>query len=301
MDRTEKKALMYKMRKYRENLRKDDKECIKANDRTRKAREAAELTEEEKAERGEKDMERKARKRAEKFDMSDEVEAMERELDRRRKADERTREREQKGLVKNAHLTGYLKNERERNCQYKIKMRKGRSQEQVEYDKIKDLIRKREVCKSRTKEEQNKDKEKAKEGMRQGRYYGYLGDEMKRSKSKFKSIDRLWRCFWDSSDAAKELLKKKEIEIAEKLEEEDRNDPELADKLAAEDKTQEEEIKKLNSERIKAWRKKRRMDLLKALNEPIIMPEVEKSEYEKIRDENVRQLEEARKEIFDSL
>ena len=301
MDRAKKKALMYKMRKYRENLSKDDKERIKANDRARKAREAAEMTEEEKAERREKDRERKARKRAEKFDMSDEVEAMERELDRRRKADERTREREQKGLVKNAHLTGYLKNERERNCQYKIKMRKGRSQEQVEYDKIKDLIRKREVRISRTKEEQNKDKEKAKEGMRQGRYYGYLGDEMKRSKSKFKSIDRLWRCFWDSSDAAKELLKKKEIEIAEKLEEEDRNDPELADKLAAEDKTQEEEIKKLNSERIKAWRKKRRMDLLKALNEPIIMPEVEKSEYEKIRDENVRQLEEARKEIFDSL
>ena len=301
MDRAEKKALMYKMRKYRENLSKDDKERIKANDRARKAREAAKMTEEEKAERREKDRERKARKRAEKFDMSDEVEAMERELDRRRKADERAREREQKGLVKNAHLTGYLKNERERNCQYKIKMRKGRSQEQVEYDKIKDLIRKREVCISRTKEEQNKDKEKAKEGMRQGRYYGYLGDEMKRSKSKFKSIDRLWRCFWDSSDAAKELLKKKEIEIAEKLEEEDRNDPELADKLAAEDKAQEEEIKKLNSERIKAWRKKRRMDLLKALNEPIIMPEVEKSEYEKIRDENVRQLEEARKEIFDSL
>ena len=74
--------------------------------------------------------------------------------------------------MKNAHLTGYLKNERERNCQYKMKMRKGRSKEQVEYDKIKDLIRKREVCKSRTKEEQNKDKEKAKEGMRQGRYYG---------------------------------------------------------------------------------------------------------------------------------
>ena len=299
MDRAEKKALTYKMRNYRANLSKDDKERMKANDRARKARKAAEMTEEEIAERREKDRERKARSRA--VEQSDEVEAMDRELDRRRKAEVRTQERERNGLVKNAHLTGYLKNERERNCQSKIKMRKGRSQEQVEYDKIKDLIRKREVCKNRTKEEQNKDKEKAKEGMRQGRYYGYLGDEMKRSKSKFKSIDRLWRCFWDSSDAAKELLKKKEIEIAEKLKEEDRNYPELADKLAAEDKAQEEEIKKLNSERIKAWRKKRRMDLLKALNEPIIMPEVEKSEYEKIRDENVRQLEEARKEIFDSL
>ena len=66
MDRAEKKALMYKMRKYRENLSKDDKERIKANDRARKAREAAKMTEEERAERREKDRERKARKRAEK-------------------------------------------------------------------------------------------------------------------------------------------------------------------------------------------------------------------------------------------
>ena len=50
--------------------------------------------------------------------------------------------------------------------------------------------------------------------MRQGRYYGYLGDEIKRSKGKFKSDDRLCKYFWDSSDAAKQLLKKREIEIA---------------------------------------------------------------------------------------
>ena len=55
------------------------------------------------------------------------------------------------------------------------------------------------------------------------------------------------------------------------------------------------------SDRIKAWRKKRRVDIQRALNEPIIMPEMEKSEYEKIRDENVRQLEKARKQIFDTL
>ena len=47
--------------------------------------------------------------------------------------------------------------------------------------------------------------------------------------------------------------------------------------------------------------KKRRSDILKALNEPIIMPQFEKSEYEKIRDENVRELEEARAKIFDTL
>ena len=90
-------------------------------------------------------------KRAEKSGMSEEFEAMEQELDRRRKAKEREQERVRKGIVKNAHLTGYSKDEREHNCQnkYKIKMRKGRSQEQGEYDKLKDLIRKREVWKNR--------------------------------------------------------------------------------------------------------------------------------------------------------
>ena len=42
------------------------------------------------------------------------------------------------------------------------------------------------------------------------------------------------------------------------------------------------------------------MDLQKALNGQIIMIEFEKSEYENIRDENVRQLEEA-KQFFDTL
>ena len=59
--------------------------------------------------------------------------------------------------------------------------------------------------------------------------------------------------------------------------------------------------KKLNAEKIKAWRKKKRLELQKALDEPIILPEMEKSEYERIRDENVKQLEEARKEFFKQL
>ena len=57
----------------------------------------------------------------------------------------------------------------------------------------------------------------------------------------------------------------------------------------------------MNSDRIRACRKKRRLDILKALNEPIIMREMEQSEYEKIRDEIVIQLEKARKQIFDIL
>ena len=79
------------------------------------------------------------------------------------------------------------------------------------------MIRKREVRKNRSKEEQSKDKVKAKEGMRQARYQGYIMDESTRSKTKFKDVERIWRCFWDLSDAAKQILKAKEPEIAEKL------------------------------------------------------------------------------------
>ena len=265
---SKKKKSMFKMRKYRAALSKEDRERVKANDRNRKALKERQMSEDEKAARREKDKQRKAKERAQM--------------------------RERQGKEKNSHLTGYGLEEQEHNRQYKIRIRKDRTHEEVEYDNIKALIREKKFRKNRTKEQHNRDKEKAQEGMRQGRYYGYLRDEIKRSKTKFKSVDRLWRDFWDSSDAAKELLKKMEPEIAEKMEEEDRNEPELAAKLAAEDKAKEEKLKKLNSERIKAWRKKKRMDLQKALNEPIIMPQFEKSEYEKIRDENVRQLEEAR-------
>ena len=274
-DASKKRKSMFKMRKYRSSLSKEDRERVKANDRDRKARKEREMSEEERAARREKDKQRKALRRAQ--------------------------VREKQGKEKDSHLTGYGWEEKEHNRQYKIRIRKARTQEEVKYDNIKALIREREFRKSRTKEDHNKDKEKAQEGMRQGRYYGYLGDRMERSKTKFKDVDRLWRCFWDSSDAAKQLLKERELEIAEKLEEEDRREPDIAAKLAAEDQAKELEKKKLISDRIKAWRKKRRVDIHRALNEPIIMPEMEKSEYEKIRDENVRQLEKARKQIFNTL
>ena len=265
-----KKKALFKMRKYRANLSKEDRERVKAYDRERKALKGRSMSEEEKAERREKDKQRKALARAQQREIEEKEE------------------------------TAYW-DEREYNRKYKIQMRGARTPEEKEYDNIKALIRARESRKNRTKEKHDKDKGKAQEGMRQGRYYGFLGNDTKRSKTKFKSVERIWRHFWDSSNAAKELLKIRELEMAEQFQEEDRNEPDLAAKLVAKDKAKEAEIKRLDFERIKAWRKKKRMDLQKALNEPIIMPEFEKSEYEKIRDENIRQLEEARKQIFDNL
>ena len=266
-----KKKALYKMRKYRANLSKQDREKVKAYDRNRKSLKGRGMSEEQRAEKREKDRQRKSLERAQK------------------------KEREKK--EKNASTW----NEKEYNREYKVRIRGARTLEEKEYDNIKAKIRMREFRKNRSKEDHNIDKDKAREGMKQGRYYGYLDDEIKRSKTKFKSVDRIWRDFWDSSDTAKELLKKREAVIAAQLDEEDRNESDLAAKLATEDEAKDAERKRLNADRIKAWRKKRRMELQNALNEPIIMPEFEKSEYEKIRDENVKKLEEARKLMFDNL
>ena len=268
---SKKKKALYKMRKYRANLSKQDREKVKAYDRNRKSLKGRGMSEEQRAEKREKDRQRKSLERAQK------------------------KEREKK--EKNASTW----NEKEYNREYKVRIRGARTLEEKEYDNIKAKIRMREFRKNRSKEDHNIDKDKAREGMKQGRYYGYLDDEIKRSKTKFKSVDRIWRDFWDSSDTAKELLKKREAVIAAQLDEEDRNESDLAAKLAAEDEAKDAERKRLNADRIKAWRKKRRMELQNALNEPIIMPEFEKSEYEKIRDENVKKLEEARKLMFDNL
>ena len=89
--------------------------------------------------------------------------------------------------------------------------------------------------------------------------------------------------------------------IAEGLEEEDKKEPDIAIRLSLEDKAKEEEMKQIHLARMKAWRNKKRLELSKALDEPIIMPEVEKLEYEKIRDENVKQLAEARLAFFSEI
>ena len=298
MDRAEKKALLYQMQKYRANLSKDDRERVKAYDRARKARDAAEMTEEEKVERREMDKQRKAEERSQ---MSDEERAHRREIDRQRKALKRAEKREKEGKKKNAHFNGYKWEEKEHNRQYKIKKRKARSPEEVAYDNLKYLIRKRNFREKRTEERHKEDKVKAKEGMRKSRDFGYTKDLFRRSKTKHTDEDRLWRDFWDSSEAARKLLKEREPEIAARLEEEDKTEPDIAIRLAAEDAAKEEEIRKSNAERIKAWRKKKRLEIQKALDEPIILPDLEISEYERIRDENVKQLEEARKEFFNKL
>ena len=154
MDRAEKKALMYKMRKYRASLSKDDRERVQAYDRDRKARIAAEMTEDEKAERRENDRIRKAVKREK-----------QREIEGREKG-----ERKQKSLITWGDI---MENQR----QSMRRMRKNRSREEIEFDNLKAQIGMRKHRQSRTNEKHTQDKIKAKEGMKNIRNYGYLREE----------------------------------------------------------------------------------------------------------------------------
>ena len=55
------------------------------------------------------------------------------------------------------------------------------------------------------------------------------------------------------------------------------------------------EWRKKNADKIKAYREKKKIALQEELDKPIEMPEFEKSEYELIRDQNIKEREEAMK------
>ena len=59
------------------------------------------------------------------------------------------------------------------------------------------------------------------------------------------------------SSVVKKLMKEREPEIAERLEEEDTGELDIAIRLKTEDLEKEAEKKKLNAGRIKAWRRKK--------------------------------------------
>ena len=58
---------------------------------------------------------------------------------------------------------------------------------------------------------------------------------------------------------------------------------------------QMKEWRKQNADKMKAYRRKKKLALQEELDKPIEMPELEKSEYELIRDEVIRERNEAMK------
>ena len=224
------------------------------------------MTDEQKEAARIKDKQRKAEKRA---NMDNDEKEKIKEKDRLRKRKESTSVKEQI----------YLENERELNRAYKIKMRSTRSEEQIEFDKLEYVIRKREFRKRLDEDKLAQEKEKSKVGMAEFRSKGRILDYNPRN---VRDLDEmvLWTIFSQRGSKYKELLHKLKPEIASKIIEKNAQESNL-----------EEEIEK-RDEHMNMWYEEELKDVDEAEDEE---DEAEKSEYEKIRDKNIEELELAKK------
>ena len=152
------------------------------------------MTDEEKELARQKNKERMAEKRAN-MDNDEKEEA--REKDRLRKKKESNKVKEQI----------CLENERELRKEYKIRMRKSRSEEQVEYDKLEYVIRKREFRKRLEDSELVEEREKSKLGMADFRSNGRV---LEYNPRQVRDLDEmvLWKMFYQKGLKYKELLHK---------------------------------------------------------------------------------------------
>ena len=124
-----------KKAKWRAMQTNFDKKCIQEKDRADKARKRAMMTEDEKQQMREKDKLRKAAKRV---------------LTKKEK-------------ISNAE---FCKRERENNRVYQEKRRKGQSEGEAEYERISNILIKRQSRAKRSAEEKERDKKEAREGMK---------------------------------------------------------------------------------------------------------------------------------------
>ena len=130
-----------------------------------------------------KDKMQKALKRAEETDEERKVRL---EKDRERKRD---KARAIKKLT-------YSENEKEMNRLHKEKMRMNRTAEQIEFDKLEYVLRKRQFRKEMSETEKEIEKEKSRNGMQSLRLEGPIMEYQKRE---FRELDdlTLWTIYWE--------------------------------------------------------------------------------------------------------
>ena len=223
------------------------------------------MTDEEKELARQKNKERMAEKRAN-MDNDEKEEA--REKDRLRKKKESNKVKEQI----------CLENERELRKEYKMRMRKSRSEEQVEYDKLEYVIRKREFRKRLEDSELVEEREKSKLGMADFRSNGRV---LEYNLRQVRDLDEmvLWKMFYQKGLKYKELLHKLKPDLVSKIVE-DVSDQDLS--------INSEETQQYVDAQMSKWYE----DELKGVSETEDEDnEPEKSEYERIRDKNIEELE----------
>ena len=243
-----------KKAKWRAMQTNFDKKCIQEKDRADKARKRAMMTEDEKQQMREKDKLRKAAKRV---------------LTKKEK-------------ISNAE---FCKRERENNRVYQEKRRKGQSEGEAEYERISNILIKRQSRAKRSAEEKERDKKEAREGMK---YVKIL--PFKKRQPKGQREEYMWWQFWKKSFENKEIIKKRLPKYAEKFDGWERKSQNPYEK---EEKEVERQLAMTTMEKRDEKNRKCRLQremILEKLRQPIDMPEIEMSEYELIRERNIAEI-----------
>ena len=177
-------------------------------------------------------------------------------------------------------------NEKEMNRLYKEKMRMKRTAEQIEFDKLEYALRKRHFRKKMSETEKEIEKEKSRTGMQNLRLEGPIMEYQKR---KFRETDELnmWMIYWEKGQEYQDLLKKLKPDMASQIKIRLENGANSIPEKMVND--YEEELNACHNEA-------NTID-----DEDIDMPEIEMSEYEKFREENIKEFEAAKKKsgLFD--
>ena len=170
-----------------------------------------------------------------------------------------------------------LDDRRSKNRLSKANMRASRSEEQVEFDKLEYLLSKRKARASHSEVEKDVEREKSKVAMRDFLKEGRIRDFQKRQVRNLNDL-ALWTIFWKKGEKFQDLIRQKKPDIASLIiEAEDLNEDPLSNVNM---NTHENQLNEWYNDEMEK-------DFQSA--------EEEKSEYEKARDENIRELEAAKK------
>ena len=196
---------------------------------------------------------------------------------------DRERKREKAKAIKK--LT-YSENEKEMNRVYKAKMRMNRTAEQIEFDKLEYVLRKRQFRKEMSETEKETEKEKSRIGMQSLRLEGPIMEYQKRE---FRELDdlTLWMIYWEKGQKYQDLLTKLKPDTASQIKVRLENGGNIPENIVND-----------YDEELNAWHNE--ADEIDD-DEEIDLPEIEMSAYEMLREKNIKELEAAKKEsgLFD--
>ena len=197
----------------------------------------------------------------------------------------------------------YMFDEKEHNRKYKQRVRAERSEAEVEFDKIETAIA---VRKYRADGKEYLQWEIYLEKLENEDFKKMMREKLRRDPYKKKERElfeiEIWESYYDCSSENKDVLKKRKPEIFAKIEDSKREESEISEEdeeeseISEEDEEESEEQRIIERRRENADRAKKCRERKQALlQKPIDIPDLPKSEYELLRDKNVKELEEMKR------